>query len=230
MNTKDKSAVGLALIYAVLFLVFNTIVFLLCDSFTNVFWISYAFVVISFITNIICTVYSFKDMTVEAAFYGIPLASLALYYLIAETIIGSLFIAFQQAGFKLAFIVQLVLFAIFMVTAVIAFMARTAVEEINQSYKSKADYNSRILVEVEILMERCAEPKLKESLRELAEVINYSDPMSNESVAAVEDRILQRISELKYYVEQGHRDESEKAIDDIKSLYIERNKRLIISK
>lgn len=230
MNMKQKSTIGVSLIYAIVFIVLNVLIFLVFRTHTNVFWLSYAFIVIAFIANMISTAHSFKEMTIDAAFFGIPLVSLALYYLIAEVVVGIIFMAFQQAGFKLALIIQLIMFAIFMITAIIAFMARGAVEEINQEIKEKVNNLRTVLVDVEMIMDACSDPELKEKIRKLTETIRYSDPISNESVENVERRILGKVPELRYYVEHGQLSEASQIVDDLERLYIERNKKLAISK
>lgn len=229
-NVKKKSAIGLSLIYAILLIVFNVVVFLIFKTHTNVFWVSYAFVLISFIANIICSAHSFKEMTIDAMFYGIPLVSLAIYYFIAELVVGILFMTFQQAGFKLALIVQLIMFALFAITALVAFMARGAVEEVNQEIKEKVNGLRTNLVDLEMIMDKCSNCELKEKIRNLIEIIKYSDPISNESVENIEHRILGKISELRYYIDHNQIAETFQVVDELEILYIERNKKLAISK
>ena len=57
-----------------------------------------------------------------------------------------------------------------------------------------ADLNLSSLMSV--MRDGYADPELKK-LRKLSETIKYSDPMSNEAIEGVEQRI-QKVSELKY--------------------------------
>lgn len=90
-NTKTKNTVGIALIYVILLGVFNLLVFTIFKTRTNVFWLSYAFMTLAFVVQIISMFLSFKTADVETVFFGIPLASFSIYYLCAALVIGALF-------------------------------------------------------------------------------------------------------------------------------------------
>ena len=94
-NTKTKNTVGIGLIYVILLGVFNLLVFTISTSRNDVFWLSYGFMTLAFVVQIVSMFLSFKTADVETAFFGIPLASFSIYYLCAELVIGTLFMIFQ---------------------------------------------------------------------------------------------------------------------------------------
>lgn len=59
-NTKTKNTVGIALIYVILLGVFNLLVFTIFKTRTNVFWLSYAFMTLAFVVQIISMFLSLK--------------------------------------------------------------------------------------------------------------------------------------------------------------------------
>lgn len=227
---KAKSTVGFALIYAILLGVFNLLVFLLSKNRTDVFWLSYAFMTLAFVVQIVSMLLSFKTADVETAFFGIPLASFSVFYLCAEIVIGALFMIFQAAGFTLALIIQLLVLAAFLIIAIISLMARDTVRQIGETVKENVFSLKSVLIDVDMIRESCTDPDLKESLRKLSETIKYSDPMTNDSVASLEERILRKVSELRIYVDDNQLSDAKQVCGELERLYIERNKKLAISK
>ncbi len=229
-NLKTKNTVGIGLIYVILLVVFNILVFTIFKKHTSVFWLSYAFMTFAFGAQILSMFLSFKTADVETAFFGIPLASLSLYYLCAELVIGALFMIFQQAGFTLAFVIQIIVLAAFSIVAIISLMARDTVQEMGSNIKEKVADLKSVVIDVEMMMQGCNDPELKEKLRKLSETIKYSDPMTNESVESVEQMIHYKVSELRAYIDNNQTDDAKQACRELELLYIERNKKLALSK
>ena len=96
-NNKTKNTVAFGLIYVILLGVFNLLVFTISKSRNDVFWLSYGFMTLAFVVQIVSMFLSFKSADVETAFFGIPLASFSVFYLGAELVIGALFMIFQMA-------------------------------------------------------------------------------------------------------------------------------------
>jgi len=173
---------------------------------------------------------SFKAANVEAVFLGIPLASFSLYYLCAELIIGAIFMIFQRAGFTLALVIQVVVLAIFLVVAIISLMARDTVQEMGNNIKEKVADLRAVLIDVEMMRDGCQDPELKEKLRKLSETIKYSDPIYNESIEGVEQRIQRKVSELRVSLDDNQLEDATQTCKELEALYVERNKRLAMSK
>ena len=230
MKNANKNTVGFALIYVILFGVFNLLVFTIFKTRTSVFWLSYAFMTLAFAVQIASMFLSFKSADVETAFFGIPLASFSVYYLCAALVIGALFMIFQRAGFTLALVIQVLVLAAFLVVAIISLMARDTVQQIGDTIKENVTNHKSVLADIEMLGESCADPELKEALRKLSETVKYSDPMTNDSVAGVEQRIMQKISELRICMDDSQIAEAKQACKELERLYVERNKKLALSK
>lgn len=229
-KTKAKNTVGIALIYVILLGVFNLLVFTIFKTRSNVFWLSYAFMTIAFVVQIISMFLSFKTSDIETAFFGIPLVSFSIYYLCAALAIGALFMAFQTTSFTLALVIQLLVLAAFLIIAIISLMARDTVQQIGEDIKDNVSKLKSFLIDIELMRDSCSDPELKEALRKLSETVKYSDPMTNDSVSNVEQRIMQKMSELRINIDDGQFADAKQACGELERMYIERNKRLAISK
>lgn len=227
---KEKVAISFALIYAILFGVFNLLVFTIFRTRTNVFWLSYAFMSIAFVVQILSMFLSFKTADVETAFFGIPLASFSIYYLCAALCVGAVFMLFQAAGFTLAMVIQLLILAAFLIIAIISLLSRDAVQAINDNIKQNVIEHKSILVDVEMLISSSPDPDLAHALTKLADTIKYSDPMSTSAVELVEQRIMRKLSELRIAVDNSQITDAMQACKDLEALYVERNKKLALSK
>ena len=182
---KGKATVSIGLIYVILLGVFNLLVFTIFKTHTKVFWLSYAFMTVAFIVQILSMFLSFKTADVETAFFGIPLASFSIYYLCASLIVGAVFMVFQNAGFTLALVIQTLILAAFLIIAIISLLARDTVQAIGENVKQNVTNLKSILVDVEMLSSSCTDPELKQALNKLADTVKYSDPMSTTAVELV---------------------------------------------
>ena len=229
-NNKTKNIVAFGLIYVILLGVFNLLVFTISKSRNDVFWLSYGFMTLAFVVQIVSMFLSFKSADVETAFFGIPLASFSVFYLGAELVIGALFMIFQMASLTLALVIQVLVLAVFLIIAIISLLSRDTVQQISDNVKEHVSNLKSVLVDIEMLMDGCTDPELKASLRKLSETVKYSDPISNEAVADVEQRIMRKISELRINIDDNQIADAKQSCADLERLYVERNKKLAISK
>lgn len=229
-NLKTKVAAGTAAIYAILLIVFNILVFAIFREHSSVFWISYVFMTLAFVVQIASMLLSFKTADVETVFFGIPLASFSVFYLCAALVIGFLFMIFQSASFVLALVIQFLVLAAFLIISIISLLARDTVKQISNNIKENVTNLKSVLVDIEMMRDSCSDPELKEALRKLSETVKYSDPMTNDAVAGVEKRIMQKVSELRINLDDGEIAQAKQSCGELERLYIERNKKLAISK
>lgn len=182
------------------------------------------------IVQILSMFLSFKTADVETAFFGIPLASFSIYYLCASLIVGAVFMVFQNAGFTLALVIQTLILAAFLIIAIISLLARDTVQAIGENVKQNVTNLKSILVDVEMLSSSCTDPELRQALNKLADTVKYSDPMSTAAVELVEQRIMRKISELRVSIDNNQIPDALQVCKELELLYVERNKKLALSK
>lgn len=227
---KGKATISIGLIYVILLGVFNLLVFTISKTRTNVFWLSYAFMTVAFAVQIVTMLLSFKTSDVETSFFGIPLVSFSIYYLCTSLVVGAVFMIFQNVGFILALVIQVLILAAFLIIAVISLLARDTVQAIGDNVKQNVTNLKSVLVDVEMLASSCSDPELRQALNKLADTVKYSDPMSTAAIELVEQRIMRKISELRVSMDNNQIPDALQACKDLEMLYIERNKKLALSK
>lgn len=229
-TTKKRTSIMGILIYVIVFAVFNLIVFLVFENKNNIFWMSYVFMCLAFIVQFISMFMAFKSVETESAFMGIPLASLSLYYFFAAIFAGAVFMFFQIASFKLSLIIQVLILAIYAVVALIALISRDVVQDVNDNVKQNVETIKTMNVDVDILIPQVSDPNLKKALKKLSDTVRYSDPMSNNAVADIEQQINQGMNALRVYVENSNNSEAVQACKDLEVLFMQRNSLLKATK
>ena len=191
---------------------------------------SYAFMCIAFIVQIASMLLALRSLETETVFMGIPLASLSLYYFFAAIFVGAVFMFFQNAPFKLALVLQILILAIYVVVAIMALMSRNVVQDVNDNLKENVEAIKTLVVDVDVFIPQVNDPSLKKSLKKLSETIKYSDPMSNAAVADIEEQIMQTVNELRINIENSRNAEAIQTCKDIEVLFMQRNSLLKATK
>ena len=103
-------------------------------------------------------------------------------------------------------------------------VGRSEIERVSAKVQEKTFYIKQLQADVELLASTETDTVIKSALMQLAEKIRYSDPMSDEQLADIEDRIAVKIAELKSSADKV------KIINELNSLLDERNRKIKISK
>lgn len=231
MEQKKKSGLMLALIYLVVFVVYNLVVVLVFKNFNAVFWISYGFMAVAYLLHIVCAFSIAKNTNVKALFFGIPLGAFSIYFVLAELFTSLVFMIFKEnASVKVTIVIQSLILCVFAVVAIVSIMTRNNVYNVDQKIKENVNFIKGINVDVQMLMQRCTNPETAGALKKLSETIKYSDPMTNSVVAIQEQMIMQCMTELRTVFDSGDMNSVKELCTKIELLFVKRNKKLMISK
>ena len=229
---KQRNITLMGMIYVILIALYNLVAFLLFNEKGTVFWTSYGFMTVAFIIQIVSMLVAFyrENAKVETVFFGISLASLSLFYFFAELFCSLVFMFFPAVGFIPALLIQAILLGGFLIIAIIALMSRDVVEDMSAGLKEKVAFIRFIQGDLEVLAERTSDRELKAVLAKLAETVKYSDPITLPALAELEDRIMRRLSDLRTCCKAENLAAAQSACTDLNQLFVERNKKLMISK
>lgn len=103
-------------------------------------------------------------------------------------------------------------------------VGRSEIERVSAKVREKTFYIKQLQADVELLAGAETDAATKSALMQLAEKMRYSDPMSDEQLAAIEDRITEKIAELKASTDKAN------IINELNSLLDERNRKIKIMK
>jgi len=209
----------------ILLIVFDILAFVIPFNRNEVFIVNLLFVNISIILNMLFIIIKEKNKRNSSIkFLNLSILNFNYIYIFISIII---FIIFSIIPIQKIWIPLILNIIILLIVIFISISMNTSIEYIetlDKKVKENKKYLNLIQLEVELIFQRETNLDKKNKLKELIDVIKYSDPMSVEEVKELENDISNKIAVLK------KSDSDFKLIDEIKELLIERNKKIKILK
>ena len=165
-----------AIVWAILAVVFNVIVFvspseIKCESkFTDTFWIGYALVMIGFVGQLACSYIGLKDDNLTKVFYNIPLLRVSVIGLVVSAVAGSIFMAITAQTW-IAAIVSVVVLAFVAIATIKAHAAGDIVESVEKKIKEQTFFIKTLTVDAQNLMARAVTPESKDLVKKVYEAV-----------------------------------------------------------
>lgn len=221
---KKNSAKGYVIL-GILFALISIIAFAVPTSKTATFWIAYVFTAAAFAAQIgIWKTALGKEGTLKSKFLGFPLVHIGIVYAVIQVIAFAVFMFVPTLPVWSAIVVCSVIAGISAVCMISADAGRDEIERVEAKVQKKVFYIRELQADIELLADNETNADVKTALTQLAEKIRFSDPMSNEKLADLEDKISTKIEELKTTSSQLE------IITELNSLLDDRNKKCKILK
>ena len=221
---KKNSTKGYVIL-GILFALISIIAFAVPTSKTATFWIAYVFTAAAFAAQIgIWKTALGKEGTLKSKFLGFPLVHIGIVYAVIQVIAFAVFMFVPTLPVWSAIVVCSVIAGISAVCMISADAGRDEIERVEAKVQKKVFYIRELQADIELLADNETNADVKTALTQLAEKIRFSDPMSNEKLADLEDKISTKIEELKTTSSKLE------IIIEINSLLDERNKKCKILK
>ena len=192
-----------AIIWAILFAVYNAVVFLVfpndafgLNKFGGAFWASYVAIIIAFIGNLICSLRFFESGNKEQTFLSMPLLTIAWSALAVTMLVGTLAMLIVDLPNWIAALICLVILALYAIALVKAAAAKEAVAEAGNRMKENTASFRLLIAEAESAMNSAADGEIKAEAKKIYESLKYSDPMSNPALSWIEAQIEAKLSEF----------------------------------
>ena len=219
---KKDSVKGYVLI-GIIFILITVVSLAIPTSKNAAFWIAYIFTVVALAAQIVLWKRTFGHKELKSKFLGFPIVHIGIVYLIVQIAVLFVFVFAEKLPAWSALVTCTVIAAMAAIFMIAADVGRTEIERVEQKIKGKVFYIKNLQVDMEILAGAEKDVKTKKALEQLAEKIRFSDPMSNEQLAVLEDKIS-LAENLK------SSDDKMKIIEDLNLLLDERNRKCKILK
>lgn len=221
---KKNSTKGYVIL-GILFALVSIIAFAVPTAKTATFWIAYAFTAVAFAAQIgIWKTALGKEGTLKSKFLGFPVVHIGIVYAIIQTVAFAVFLFVSRLPTWSAIVVCSVIAGISAVCMISADAGRDEIERVEAKVQKKVFYIRELQADVELLADNESDAAAKTALTQLAEKIRFSDPMSNEQLADLENKISTKAAELKTATSKLE------IITELNSLLDERNKKCKILK
>ena len=207
-------------ILGILFILVSVIAFAVPAAKTAAFWISYGFAVIAFAAQLIIWKAALgRSESLKSKFLGFPVVHIGIVYLIVQVIALAVFLSIPTLPIWSAVVACAVIAGVSAVCMIASDVGRGEINRVSAKVQEKTFYIKQLQADVELLAGAETDTAAKLALMQLAEKIRYSDPMSDEQVADIEDRITAKIAELKSSTDKTG------IINELNSLLDERNRK-----
>lgn len=207
-------------ILGILFILVSVIAFAVPSAKNAAFWISYAFTAVAFAAQIIIWKSTLgRAESLKSKFLGFPVVHIGIVYLIVQIIALVVFLLIPTLPIWSAVVACAAVAGVSAVCMIASDIGRSEIERVSAKVREKTFYIKQLQTEVELLAGAETDAATKSELAQLAEKIRYSDPMSDEQIADIENRITAKIAELKSSTEKV------KIITELNSLLDERNRK-----
>ena len=226
-----------ALIWIILFAVFNAVIFLVRPiipgyviNYDARFWIAWAFILAAFVGNLACAYFSFKAENLKKMFYNLPLTTVSRSTLIAALAAGCVLMLIPNCPAWIAAIVCILLLAFNAIAVMKAGWAADAAGKIDEKVKTQTVFIKNLTVDAEGLLARAKSDAVSTECKKVYEAVRYSDPMSNDVLSVIEEKITVEMNELATAVGADDAMRTKEIADELIVQIGERNRRCKVLK
>lgn len=216
---KKDSVKGYVLI-GIIFILITVVSLAIPTSKSTAFWIAYIFTVVALAAQIVLWKRTFGHKELKSKFLGFPIVHIGIVYLVIQITVLFVFVFAEKLPAWSALVICTAITAMAAIFMIAADVGRTEIERVEQKVQGKVFYIKNLQVDIEILASAEKDAKTKKALEQLTEKIRFSDPMSNEQLAPLEERIAIAVESLK------SSDDKLEIINQLNKLIDERNKKV----
>ena len=226
--------------WAILFVIFNVVVIVLpkeaviagvtYTKLGGLSWITLILFELCFIGHLICTWIALRQNKLSGTFYRLPLIRLSYACIIVTTVIGCVMMAVPNLPSWIPLIVALIIMALYAVAVLKAAAAAEVVEQIDEKVKVQTAFVRDLTVDASTLMTRAKSEPVKNACKKVYEAVRYSDPVTSDALADVENRIRTEFNAFTDAVLSDNADAVNASADELLTLIKERNSRCKMEK
>lgn len=193
-----KNRIRFYIILAVVFVIFTVIAFVAPFPHNIVFWLSYAFGVISVAVQAYSWPSAFAGDGTKSKVYGFPIARVTTIYMIVQLILS---LILMVAGEKVPVWIPMILYIVLLgLTAIGMIAAETARDEVERQETVKqvnTGTMKALRAKAAAIAGACTDSEHKIALDKLAEAFRYSDPVSSDATQKLEMKLEVLLDELQ---------------------------------
>lgn len=204
MNNKNginKNTLRWWVTLVIVFVVYNVFVFAIPFNRTTIFYISYAFTVVALALQIYVVKTAFyKGHELKSKFYGFPIARIGGIYLIAQLVLCFIFMAVNTV---IPVWLAVVVYVLLLGAVAIGLIASDAVRDEVERQDTSLRQNMSTMRSLQAKAKALATKSNDNAIQKLFEQFRYSDPVSNEALFEVEQKLSDIMDELSVAVDSG---------------------------
>lgn len=229
MNFKlNKNILKSIAIYAIVFIIYNILMFAIPFKHDGTFKGAYAFGLIAIAAQVLVEFLSFSGAnTLRKKVYAFPIVQMGVFYLIAQLILSLIFILISTftenfPGWIVS-VISVVLLGIFTILVLLTDTTRDNIEQIEDEETRNTVKLKTLRNSIDSISRRVDDKELLPVLKKLNSIAKYSDPVSSEELFEIESLITEKISELECFVNCRDFVSAKTLAEEIINLFEDRN-------
>ncbi len=224
------------IIVFIIAVIYNVLVFAIPFTHKSLFsfWLTWGFGLLCIVAQPFIGYFGFKDTkTYKSKVYGWPIVILGYVYLVVQLLlclISFIVGAFVGIPFWIILVIQVIIVGLVLIGLIVNDTYKEEITKIENNLPITTKFISDLRVDSETVLKKIINQEIKTQFEKFVEEVRYSDPVSNDSLVEIEDKINKKYILLK---DDLLNRVSDRAINDINDLIIlldERNKRVKQSK
>lgn len=229
MNIKlDKKSKSTIAVYTIILLIYILAFLIVPFNKCAASWISFIFTVIALASSLfICNIAFKAKETLVSKIYGFPIFRVGAIYAFVQLIIGVIICAigaFVTVPYWIALLLSVILLAAAAIGVIITDNTRDLIEEVDESVKIETKNVTCFQINIASIVDECENSDVKDDLKVLNQLFEFSDPVTNEETQYIEEIIKTKLTELKVLIVDGSNDDIKALIKKITNAVKERNR------
>ena len=185
----------------VIFAVFTVIAFAVPFEKSAVFWLSYVFALVAMGAQLYAypRALDLDGHDVRSKFYGFPLARIATAYLVVQLALSLVFMVlakYVDVKTWIPFVAYVLILGISAIGFIAADTMRDEVERQDTVHKANVGTMRALQSKAVFVASQCDDAETKKALDAFAEALRFSDPVSSDALADIEENLTGLVEEL----------------------------------
>lgn len=221
---KNKLAnIGIGLVFLIVF----NVIFFVIGGFDHgtAEWISYLFITLAYLCMVLVPLISENSKNNVITRGSVTVVSST--YFIVEFVVGLIFILALQSAWQAALVIQIIMFAAYVIGAFFMTRAndRTAAAEQVQAAE-RAQFNT-LVMNAQMLVSAAKSDEMLKEIEQVVDDLRCSPVKSIPEVAGIEGAIFQQLNDLQVAVYAGNAEQVSTLSASIRQLVTQRNQMLL---
>lgn len=188
------------------------------------FWGGFGFLTFgAAVAIIILLIFGNSQTTMKDVFFNTPIYYIGMVYFVVTGIVSVIHMLTGLLSFKWLFVVQLIVFAVFVIYFIFAMINKTNAENVTQKVVEKNNFIRDMNTKLNTIAKICTNRETNIKIESLSEEFKYSIPAAGAGLKEIEDTIKQSVDVLEYQIEKNEFDMADKTLDDIRKALNRRN-------
>lgn len=164
------------------------------EKYTPSFWIGYAFIVVTFLGQLGCAYAALKDKGAKKMFYNISLLRTSYAGLIASFIFGGVCMLISPLPYWVGGILCTLVLVCNILAVVKASAAIEEVVAVDENVARSTFFIKSLTIDANSLTAKAQSDVARAECKKVYEAIRYSDPVSSNALAALENEITEKFA------------------------------------